>query len=213
MDANYANLMSGCDVFLMSKGIVRQSWDKWKLGKKLGDQDDLVQQVAEILLSVKAGKITFDASKSCFEGFVMEKVRGMALTNWMLETPRIKRPEMEQPSQKKDEVNGGDDTDADVGDGKVADARINTVTPARSGADQQADDDDIECDDDDLDDLDDLDDDLDDDAVTPAHRLLSQSDTGAMAKLLDCTSRTVCNMLSRARDRQYLFEKLIKRAL
>ena len=201
MDTNYLDLMDGENVFMLSKRIVRQAWDRWKVGKKLGDQEDLVQQVCEILLSIKAGEIVYDNGRNVsFEGFVMGRVRGLALANWMLEAPWIKRPE--QPGDKKDEVNVSDDTD--VWDDKVADARVNTVTPARGGADQQADDDDIECDDDDLDDLD-LD--LDDEQLTPAHRLLSKSGTAEMARLLDCTSRTIRNMLSRAGDRQDLSEK------
>ena len=197
MDKNYASLMSGADVFLMGTRIVRQSWDKWKIGKKLGDQDDLVQQVAEILLSVKAGKIVFDPARKSdtgdtnvsFAGFVMMKARGLGMTNWMLEAPRP-RIHLPTPTSKKERANT--DTDDDDND-RIAAIRLQTVTPRQCGADEQAHDiDDIEGDDENQAD------DHEDEARTPAHRLL-QVDSSTLAKLLGCTNHTIINMRARQR--------------
>ena len=201
MDASYVNLMAGDDVFLIAKQIVGQSWDKYKVGRKLGGQDDLAQAVAEILLSVKDGKIVFDPARKSNTGdtnvsfacFVMGKARGLGLTNWMREAPR-KRPE---PADVGEE---GDDE-------KVEFARTETITPSRGGADAQADPDvDVDYDDGAAPVFDDIGEEYDD-RLTPAHRLLRHSDTSALADLLDCTNRTICNLLARANDRQELSEK------
>ncbi len=64
-NADYEDLMCGGDVLTIAAGIVNQSWDAVAISRKLGDRSDLIQQVAEILLSIRAGKITYDpATKS-----------------------------------------------------------------------------------------------------------------------------------------------------
>ena len=201
MDTNHLDLMEGGDVLIIAKKIVDQSWDKYRVGRKLGGQDELLQTVAEILLQVRSGKVVFDLARGVsFAGFVSDKARWTAKENWMLEAPR-KRPEPAQPGAPAD-------SDSDGDNGEVEAARLQTVTPPAGGADAQAESD-IKLDGhaewalglfDDFGDE-------DEDALTPAHRLLKQSDTLALAGLLGCTDRTIYNMLARSKDRQELSEK------
>ena len=82
VDNDYQYLMAGGDVYLLAKKLVEQTGDRWKLSKKLGDKNDLIQSVGELLLSVRSGK-----SKFSFAGFVMAKMRGKGQENWMNEAP------------------------------------------------------------------------------------------------------------------------------
>lgn len=82
VDNDYQYLMADGDVYLLAKKLVEQTGDRWKLSKKLGDKNDLIQSVAELLLCVRSGK-----SKFSFAGFVMAKMRGKGQENWMNEAP------------------------------------------------------------------------------------------------------------------------------
>lgn len=82
VDNDYQYLMADGDVYLLAIKLVEQTGDRWKLSKKLGDKDDLIQSVAELLLCVRSGK-----SKFSFAGFVMAKMRGKGQENWMNEAP------------------------------------------------------------------------------------------------------------------------------
>ena len=210
MDTNHLDLMGGGDVFLLAKRVVDQSWDRGKVCRKIGGRDELLQTVSELLLEVRAGEVVFDQGRQVsFYGFVMGKARWVALEkNWMLEAPRVKRPEPAQPLDK--------DKNADAREGddeEVEPPRLQTVTPPAGGSDAQAELD-VNLDDHDgaghsawaLGLLDDHD--GGDDGLTPAHQLLLHADPAVLADLLGCTNRTIYNMLSRSRDRQALAEKV-----
>lgn len=196
MDANYQKLMSGGDVFQMSKRIAGQTLDRLKIGRKLGSNEDLVQSVAEILLQVQVGEVVFDPDRVArtrvgevvdpnqrvsFAGFVMDKVRWTAKKNWMLEAPW----DVQETAQPGAPADSDSDSDGDD-DKKIEPPQLQTVTARAAGADAQSEDV------------------GDDDGLTPTHQLLKYSDSATLADLLECTTRTVVNMLGRASDGQVL---------